>query len=261
MKKKILIALFLLVILIFSYSYFIEPNLLFVKIIKMDLPIEKKVKIAIFSDIHLGKFKNGISLKRVIEKVNKLEPDLVFIPGDFVFQIKDFKRLNYLSEIHAKVYAVLGNHDVGFPGEDVSEKLQSVLEENNVRLIDNTIEKIEDRGITIIGLSDLYQGRANFTLLKEQKKESFIIVLAHNPDSVYSFPANSNIDLVISGHTHGGQIRIPFLYQKMIPTEYGFNRGLYKVGNTDVIVTSGIGMIGLPFRFLIPPEIIFLEIN
>ncbi|MFH1514360.1 MAG: phosphohydrolase, partial [bacterium] len=87
------------------------------------------------------------------------------------------------------------------------------------------------------------------------------IVLAHNPDTVYEFPEGVNVDLVLSGHTHGGQIRIPFLYKTQIPTIHPFDKGLYNVNDIPVYVTSGIGMIGLPFRFLIPPQIEILELT
>lgn len=262
MKNKIFVILIILLILIFVYSYFVEPNFLFTKNIEMNFEIGEGIKIVIFSDLHIGKFKNGVSIERVVEKVNKLNPGIVLIPGDFVFEAEDndFEELDYLSEINGQVFAVLGNHDLGFPGEDKSKKLKAVLEKNNIKLIDNTIERIGE-SVVIIGLSDFYQGKTDYALLENQKTEDFVLVLTHNPDSTFSFPENSNVDLVISGHTHGGQIRIPLLYKKIIPTEYNFNRGVYKINNVNVLVTSGIGMSTFPFRFLIPPEIVILEVK
>lgn len=261
MKRIILITLLILIVFPFIYSYFIEPNFLFIQNMEIDTTIEKGIKVVIFSDIHIGRFKNGVSLSRIVDRVNALKPDIILIPGDFVFQVKDFKELNHLSKLDAQVVAVLGNHDVGFPGENVSQELSRILKNNNVQILDNTITKINDSGVIIIGLSDLYQGNIDFTLLENQEETDFVIVLVHNPDAVFSFPNNSNVDLVVSGHTHGGQIRVPFLYKQMIPTKYDFNKGLYKINNIDVVVTSGVGMSTLPFRFLIPPEIIFLKID
>jgi len=91
------------------------------------------------------------------------------------------------------------------------------------------------------------------------------VLLTHNPDTAFEVPASINYDLMLAGHTHGGQIRIPGLYKKVIPTEYPFDKGLYRLaidGQTRLVfVSPGTGMVGLPFRFNIPPQIDILTVT
>lgn len=249
--KKIIISFFIIVILGFSYSFLIEPQMLFVKEIG-----EGDLKIAILSDLHLGIFFNTVSLERVVRKVNSLNPDLIFILGDFVFRIEEIeKAFEPLKDLKAPVFAVLGNHDLGMPGENVSEELSFWLEKYNVKVLQN--EVATEQGLTIIGLGDFFVGEIDYDLLSVSGRK---IVLCHSPDTVYYFPENTDVEIVFSGHTHGGQIRIPFLYKKMIPTIHKFDKGFSFVNNIKVFITSGIGMTGFPFRFLNPPEIVLMEI-
>ncbi len=270
MRTRIFAGVLLIISLVCAYMRFVEPKLLIVNNVEIkqsvDQVINSELKIVVFADIHLGIFKNGVSLKRVVNKINKLSPDVVFMPGDFVYLINkgDIEsEMAPLSDIKAPLYAVTGNHDAGIFGENISDELLFFLRKYNVRLIDNAIERIEINGnhFTIIGLSDLWGGEIDLDLLNNVEESEYVIVLAHNPDTVYSFPKNAHIDLVISGHTHGGQVRLPFFYKSTIPSNYGFNKGLYTIGDTTIYVTSGIGMVGLPFRLLIPPEIAVLKIR
>ncbi len=88
-------------------------------------------------------------------------------------------------------------------------------------------------------------------------------MLTHNPDTALSYAPNHYPDLTLAGHTHGGQVRIPYLYKRMIPVlgvDILWDQGLYRYKNGQVFVTSGIGEVGLPLRFLIPPVIDVLEL-
>ena len=97
-------------------------------------------------------------------------------------------------------------------------------------------------------------------MLNKINKEKLSIVLTHNPDSIYEFP-KTDVDLVIAGHTHGGQIRLPFIYKYAIPCKYDFDKGFYYLRNMNIFVSPGLGMVGLPFRFLMPPEIDVLNVG
>jgi hypothetical protein len=264
----------ILLSIIFIYARFIEPKILIIRHEALQIHNQKKegeaqnkkIKIAIFSDMHLGVFKNALPLNKIIEALNKENPDIVIIPGDFVYHIKKEKikqTFKELEKIKAPVYAVTGNHDVGEPGENVAPILRKTLKDLKIHIIDDKIEKINIKGIdlTIIGFKDIWEKDIDLNLLNNLKKEDNVIVVSHNPDSVYEFPANSNIDLVICGHTHGGQIRLPFVYKLAIPTEHDFDRGFYKINNMNIYVTSGTGMVGLPLRFFIPPELIIMEVK
>lgn len=255
--------------LCFIYARFIEPKMLKINYEKIIFQEEEKksaIKIALFSDLHLGVYKNGVSLERIVREVNEASPDIILIPGDFVFKLSPEnieKSFAALSNLKAPRYAVFGNHDVGIPGEDVSETLENILRKYKVTVLENRYEEITIKGhdIAIVGLSELWQKKVNFEILKEIPEDKFSIVLAHNPDAVYEFPNNARVDLVVAGHAHGGQIRLPWVYKLAIPCEHGFDKGLHLINDMKVYVTPGIGMTGLPLRFLMPPEIDFLEVN
>jgi len=156
----------------------------------------------------------------------------------------------------------LGNHDVGLKGEiNVKEELTEELSKY-VKLLNNQTEKVEIKGkqINLIGLSDFLEGKIDFSLLEGLNQDEFNLVLEHNPDVVYSFPLNTNVNLVVSGHTHGGQVCLPYLYKVFLPSQFGLERGFYMINGLKVFITSGAGVAGLPFRFLMSPEIVILTI-
>lgn len=269
-KRKInLIFWFVLVIgLVLGYARFIEPKLLLLKTHPLKISKNKNsspLKIVVFSDIHLGLFNNGVSLNKIVQKINKLNPDMVMIPGDFLYEISKDKIRNeilVLNQVKAPVFAVTGNHDESAPGPDYGDVLVQSLENARVNVLNNKIFYDSKKKIKIIGLSDLWASQYNLSILNDLDPEDLNILIAHNPDIAFKIKPNLNIDLIVSGHTHGGQIRIPFLYKHFIPSEYGFDLGFYIDQNTyNVFVTPGTGMVGLPFRFLMPPRIDLLEIN
>jgi len=272
-SSRLISLVLLLVSLFFIYARFIEPRILVVSREEVVSSIETpagvsdvKIKVVVFSDLHYGVYKNTISLGRIVEKVNSENPDIVLVPGDFVYHMDKQKiesEFAELKNIKAPVYAVTGNHDEGnFDEEDVSGKVEVALKKAEVNVIDNKIEriKIKDVEIVLVGLEDYWSLNVDYDSLKNFEQNENVIVLTHNPDSVYEFPANANVDLVVCGHTHGGQIRLPIFYKYAIPTKYDFDRGLHNINNMQVYVSSGIGMVGLPMRFLVPPEIVVLEI-
>ena len=187
---------------------------------------------------------------------------MLLIAGDFTFypQKSDLPKLfSPLKNLTMPVYAVLGNHDTERPGEPLRKEMKEVLIQNNVRLLENEILRLKD--ITLIGMGDRWageQGEDDISLLSQVTPEENVLVLVHNPDSITDFP-NSNADLTVSGHTHGGQIRIPLLYKKEIPTRGDFDKGLTIEKNTTLFITSGVGEVGLPMRFLNFPEVVVLE--
>jgi predicted MPP superfamily phosphohydrolase len=111
----------------------------------------------------------------------------------------------------------------------------------------------------VYGLSDLWEGKMNVDVLRSIEPHDLSVVLVHNPDSVSHFP-NHVADLVLAGHTHGGQVRIPFLYKQMIPSKQGYDRGWYTKDDMNIFVTHGLGEVGLPIRLLAPPEIVVIDV-
>lgn len=258
--KKRRIILILLAI-IFIYARFIEPKLLFVNHYKIETGF--KAKYALIADIHLGIYNNASILERTVDKINQLDVDAVMIAGDLTYepQFDDMEVLfASLKKFKIPVYAVLGNHDCERPGPKVRGELVVILKKYGVHLITNKAMKLN--GITILGLGSRWAREDKVSLLDSYNKDEKLIVLMHNPDTALDFKSNHYPDLTLAGHTHGGQIRIPYLYKKVIPVRGNvlWDQGLYKYKNGKVFVTSGIGEIGLPMRFLIPPVIDVLEL-
>ncbi len=266
-KRRSLYLVWAFFILLFIYARFVEPNLIKVDYEKINLDGKGQgLKVIVAGDFHIGLFSSQAKLKRIVDRINTLDADLVLIPGDFVFKLPldDFSEFKELEKIKLPLAVVLGNHDYGRPrGTDVSAELISALEADGIRVIDNQTENlvIKGRTIKLVGLSDYYNNNADFKLLQKDTPDQLLISLTHNPDILYQYPTSSEADLTIAGHTHGGQIRLPWLYKLAIPSDYGFDAGLYQIGRYPVFVSSGLGTVGLPMRFLRRPEINVLELN
>lgn len=264
-KWRIIPIIGTLLSILFIYSRFIEPYWLMTYYEKANFQEPAlDIRVAIVSDIHLSLHKREDFLAKIVSTINTEKPDFVLIPGDFTYYLSHeelFFIFKGLRDIEAPVYVVTGNHDGRSPGEFTSAEVRAALEPHDVVTIDNKIERLTlyDKEITLIGLSDLWEGKTDYRLLEQVNEEEFTIILTHNPDTAYELP-NHKADLLVAGHTHGGQIRIPFLYQRMIPTEHPFDRGWYEVGGMPVFVTSGAGEVGLPMRFGVPPEVVILEL-
>jgi len=249
------------------WSGFFEPRLLTVNNWKMDLSHEEKLseplKVIFISDLHFSLVNRPHFMRRVAKRINELQPDVVLLGGDYVYY-ENKARLDsdfdFLNDISAVKLAVLGNHDRGLPGDDLSPDLSKILIDHGVIIIERDGYYFEKEGHEIFfwGIGDLWTSPVFYESIKGVSDADIVVAVSHNPDIAYFLPRRP--DLLISGHTHGGQVRIPWLYELMIPSNYGFNRGIYIVNNFKVLVSSGLGTIGLPFRFLDIPVIEALEI-
>ncbi|MEM7767823.1 MAG: metallophosphoesterase [Pseudomonadota bacterium] len=271
---------------VLAYARFVEPRMLTVVETEIligamapqpaaaagdpvDASAYPSIRIALFGDPHIGVFGNAIPIETIIGRINQLEVDAVLVAGDFVYhpsqrQIDD--EIRALAEADAPVYAVLGNHDVGFPGPDLSAPVLKALDRAGVTIVENRAVDAELGGhvITIAGASDLWQDAYDFEY-RSSLPDQPTLLLTHNPDTAAFVPADFEYDLMLAGHTHGGQIRLPGLYQDAIPTDHPFDLGLHTFaapsGERRVFVTPGTGMVGLPFRFLMPPRIDVLTLR
>lgn len=252
---------FILLSFLFIYARFIEPNLLFIHHYKIHTGFHAKY--ALIADLHLGIYNDETILERTVEKINNQNVDAVLIAGDFTYEAQFYDMnvlFSALSKLRVPVYAVLGNHDCQQPGPDIRDELEKVLTKYGVKVITN--KSIILNEINIVGLGSLWAEDNDMQLLDKYKKEDKVVVLTHNPDTTLDYSKKHFPDLTLVGHTHGGQIRIPYLYKKIIPVrgKVLWDQGLYNLTNNKVFVTSGIGEIGLPMRFLIPPTIDILEL-
>lgn len=225
------------------------------------------LNVVLISDLHLGLYKSPRFLQRVVEKTNALDADIVLIAGDFTYESATDKAgleklFSPLSALHKPAFAVLGNHDQQMPGPDIDQALREALQKHRIDIIEGQT-RILAPGILLAGLGDNWAGKDHTGHLPPHSGET-LLVLAHNPDSAARL-APGQAQLLLAGHTHGGQIRIPWLYRKVIPSQYGFDRGeqyfRHPSGNIRVYTSAGLGEVGLPMRLFNPPTIDVLHLR
>jgi predicted MPP superfamily phosphohydrolase len=227
--------------------------------------------IAQLSDIHLDEYTEPFLLREAIDHINRMKPDMVLLTGDYVSAEVLSKKMTMgaawqcarlLTGIEcAQKYAILGNHDIMAGANEITEAIAS----NGIPVLRNGFLPIERGGsrIWLAGIDDPVMGRPNPDLampvaIRNQAHEP-IILMCHAPDFVDTLskhPASRSIALVLSGHTHGGQVRIPFLGAMHLPPGgRKYVEGLFELGGMQLYVNRGIGAVGVPFRFNCRPEI------
>ena len=250
------------------YARFIEPHMVLVKTLHYQFnpqqPFKRPVRIALIADLHIGLFSgHERQLKIIVDKINQQQPDFVVVAGDWTYEPerKLADELKILQNIQAPIYSVTGNHDEQYPGPPIQDLLSHALRVNNVLDIEAQIVEFEE--FNLVGVGDLWAGKADMRNLPELPQDKPFILLSHNPDTVEMVPELATRPLMLSGHTHGGQVQLPWLtdYVMKKVSILGHKRGLYQHTRADVFVTVGTGMVGVPFRFGVPPTIDIIEIS
>jgi len=249
----------------YIYAAKIEPNWIEVVSIDMSIPNLSSVfdgfKLVQISDIHASYAMPQRRLDRFIRIVNQQQPDAIAITGDIITKHKNFnaaKLEQTLSQLISKsgTLAVLGNHD-HWPAKIV--KLKKLLINSNIANLDNEVYLIK-RGkhkLAIAGTDDPYWGHPDLDkVVRSLPPESPAILLVHEPDYIGKSAKTHRFALQLSGHSHGGQIRLPFSKPLTLPTGgRKYFIGLNKLENTIVYTNRGLGMTNLPLRFNSRPEI------
>ncbi|MFZ5392279.1 MAG: metallophosphoesterase [Patescibacteria group bacterium] len=221
-------------------------------------------KIVYLSDIHYGPFFSDERLAEMVERVNGLRPDLILLGGDYIFDKTDQIEPVFqgLSQLKAKdgVFAVLGNHD-HWEDPDVSWKC---MREAGIVALDNKATWIVRGGekIRLGGVGDWWNDKVDFEpTIAGTTKGDLVILLSHNPD-VAELEDSGLVDLILSGHTHAGQLTL-FGQWGVIPSFYGqkYRQSWAKAQETDVYVSRGVGNTFLPLRFWARPEITVLTLE
>ena len=227
------------------------------------------------SDIHLGPWLTVGRVRRIVEQTNALQPDLVALTGDFVMRSADYipQVASALAGLRPAVGAVgvLGNHDWNEDGHGCARALENV----GVRMIDNnrlfltpgrTLSDRDADGLCVAGVGDLWRDVQLYDrALGDLPAGLPRLLLSHNPD-VAEEPAFTDggyrVDLMLSGHTHGGQISLPVVGPPVTMSRYGqkYARGLVQGPTCPVYVSRGLGMAMLPLRFGSTPEIAVIEL-
>jgi predicted MPP superfamily phosphohydrolase len=237
-----------------------------------DLPqVFDGMRIAQLSDIHLDEYTEPFFLRHIIDRINLLQADMVLLTGDYVsFGLSSVKFAvgaawqcaNILNGLECKsVYAVLGNHDVAVGPREVTE----ALKDNGIQVLTNTCLPIERAGsrFWLAGLDDPVKGVPDPDLaipaaIRNVLHEP-VVLMCHAPDYVdilQTHPAGRAVDFMLSGHTHGGQVRLPVIGALELPAMgRKYIEGLFRLGRMQLYVNRGVGTVGVPFRLLCPPEI------
>jgi len=228
------------------------------------------LRIAVLSDLHVdNRFITEKKLRTIVARTNQLQPELIVILGDYIAGAgRTTERVEpevfgpILKDFRAPlgVYSVLGNHDWWYSGA----KVRRALEQNGIKVLENETAKVDARGTSfwLVGLADLWTRpqRIADTVAAVPEGQP-LIVLTHNPDIFPNVP--QRVQLVLAGHTHGGQVRFPIIGPVISSSEYG-NRwvsGHVFENNHHLFVTTGIGTSIVPVRFGLPPEIVILTLK
>jgi len=229
------------------------------------------LKVVHFSDLHYKRAISKNKITKIIEEINLINPDIVVFSGDLLdsdtpLSSNDFEFLTEsLNNINAKYgkYSVLGNHDF-----IEIDKIKTVYKNSNFKLLENNYDIIyndHNEAIFIGGLGNISNNQDNIEETLEITKTeniSYQIVITHEPDISDEIIEVSDVSLILAGHSHNGQIRLPFIgalytpeYSKKYYDEY------YRLKNTDLYISSGIGVSLINYRLFNHPSINFYRIN
>jgi len=257
----------------FAYSRYLEPRLIRIMrktLVFPNLPASYEgLRIVHFSDIHLD-FHYGLErLEGLAARLQELQPDLLCFTGDLYDTSvstsgEECSRLLGMLEAPLGKWAVLGNHDY----TTGAKKVASILEQGGFRVMDNAWDHIERGGqlMRIAGIDDALRGNHDLdAALLPGGGESFTILLAHEPD-IADEAIRYNVDLQLSGHSHGGQVRLPYFGALFTPElARKYPDGLYELESGDkklmLYTNRGIGVSTYPVRFWCRPEITVLTLT
>ncbi len=219
-------------------------------------------RIAHLSDIHHSPFTSLEHISRAVEIANELKPDMVFLTGDFVSHEREYiaPMAQAMGRLKSEfgTFACLGNHDHRTDAALVTDSLRA----ENIRVLINEGFRFSARGASfwlggtddyMVGLTDLPAA------LRGSFPDEMKMLLAHNPKTLYR-AARAGVDLMFSGHTHGGQVRLRGEEKKILPRRR-FASGLYRRKDSQMYITRGIGTVVLPVRFGCPPEVSLIELR
>ncbi len=233
----------------------LEPTQL--SITELSLPGGPEISIAVYADLHLAK--GRAPLAKLQRALIAAKPDLIFALGDFSERHLTEEQVAYLRTLSsvAPTYGVLGNNDV-------DPRLRGQLREAGITLLENRgIELQAERGnIYLYGAEDLRAGKPDLAGLADAAEGDFVILLSHSPEIVTEL-AGVSPDLILAGHTHGGQICLPggqgiITHSKLGPK---YDSGSFPWGEGTLFITRGVGASGIPLRLFCLPELVIIRLG
>lgn len=268
MIKKILISLIVILVILITYIYY-QVNFTKINNVVLEskkIPLGESLKILQISDVHNKRINEN---KSFFSKIEKLDTDIIVITGDLIdAKTRDFTNtydfVEKLKEINARIFYVSGNHE--WRGNRKTEFVQG-LHELGVNILDNnnTTLKIGGMDVNLCGIDDPETGHDDLNLAFDGiREELYTVLLSHGPRVVLD-GENIPADLILCGHTHGGQIRLPILGPVVAPGQGFFpkyDKGIFDLGNNKVLfIDSGLGTSVLPLRFLDRSQVSYIIIK
>jgi len=243
-----------------------EANTLSLERVEIELRrLPKKLdgfKIIQLSDIHHSPFTNLDHIERAVKIANRLKPDMFLLTGDYVSHEK--KYIAPVAQVLGKLrsefgtYGCLGNHDHWTEPELVIKKFRDA----GINMLVNEGFRFEarDASFWLCGVDDHMVGKTDLTAaLKGSFPDEMKLLLAHNP-IIFRQAARYGVDLTLSGHTHGGQVKVRDPEKRLLPRRK-LSSGLHRRKDSQIYITRGIGTVVLPIRYQCPPEISLLELR
>ena len=252
-----------------GYSFLAGPGLFSVETVHLKLKRLPRVfsgfRIVQISDIHMGGWMNRERLQHVADLVIAQKPDVLLITGDFLKGrrftkaakqgIKDLIKVLGPLAVSIPAFAVLGNHDYWTNPEAIREMLRLC----KITDLTNSVFRVirDGRNLHLCGVDDIRHGDVRLNdVIAQLEENSAAILLVHEPDFADTSAATGKFDLQVSGHTHGGQIVVPFYGPPILPLSgRKYPSGLYKIGDMFQYTNRGVGTDRLAIRINCPPEI------
>ena len=279
MKKiiKFLLVLFLMLVAIVLYARYIGTMGFIAKeytVKDSDLPTSfDGIKIVHFSDLHYKRAIDVGKIESIVEEINLINPDIVVFTGDLIDKDTPLTKNDYanleklLNKINSKYgkYAVMGNHDY-YKDKD---KIIEVYENSNFKYLENSYDIIYSKNkekIFIGGLGNVSYDADDISKLMDNEEindeNMYKIILVHEPDITDKIVKDYSVDLILAGHSHNGQVVLPMIgpvYKPKYAKKYYDN--YYHVNDTELYISSGIGVSTMNYRLWNRPSINFYRIN
>lgn len=269
-----LLAVLTLLTALGLWAFWIEPSRLTVHRETLRIPRwhseHENLKVAVLTDLHVGSPHTGLDkLRRVVERTNAERPDVIVLLGDYVIQgvwggefVGPEESAGELRSLRAPhgVFAVLGNHDWWLDGERVATALKGA----GITVLENEAVRVErdGRAFWVAGLADLWTRKPDPAgVLQKIISDDPVIYITHNPDIFPEVP--ERVSLTLAGHTHGGQVNLPFIGRPIVPSKFDqrYAMGHVVEGGRHLYVSGGVGTSIYPVRFRVPPEVVVLTLN
>ena len=260
--RRFFFSIILIIALVIIYARYIGTSGIFAKEYRIRsnniTDTYNGLKIAHFSDFHYGRTTSLNELKNLVEDINKIKPDIIIFTGDLIdkdVRIDDTQMSNIIEELK-KLDSTYGNYYVSGNHDDKFDKYKQLMDSSNFIDLNNSFDIIyntNNETILLSGLSTKPDTKFLEDVFKD-KSYNYKINIMHYPDDISKIK-DYNYDLVLAGHSHNGQIRIPFYGTLIIPNHAKkYHNEYYKVDNTDLYISGGIGVSNFNFRLFNRPS-------